>query len=153
ATINTSPDRASVATQMTSPSASNFGAKAWPSSTSSVEPRWAKGESSSDKESLAQKSKIVVGRAGVRPSTRPAWGRRIISGSRAGTMPARAGHDLRLRRWARCSRRGSAIRPAHHGDEADLIVGIVPEAAGKLRGNGGRSRLLHPAQRHAHVLG
>src|SRR5262245_25039532 len=42
--------------------------------------------------------------------------------------------------------------PAHHGDEADLIVGIVLKAASKLRGNGGRSRLLHPAQRHAHVL-
>src|SRR5215831_8228756 len=49
ATISTSPDRASVTTQVTSPSASNFGAKARPSSTSSADPRWAKGESWSDK--------------------------------------------------------------------------------------------------------
>src|SRR5262245_38850261 len=38
ATISTSPDCASVATQVTSPSASNFGVKARPSSTSLVEP-------------------------------------------------------------------------------------------------------------------
>src|SRR4051812_27559285 len=38
ATINNSPDCASVATQVTSPSASNFGVKARPSSTSLVEP-------------------------------------------------------------------------------------------------------------------
>src|SRR5262249_44459666 len=49
---------ASVATQTISPSASNFGAKARPSSTSSVEPRGAKGESSSDKKNLAQKPKL-----------------------------------------------------------------------------------------------
>src|SRR5262249_7785996 len=58
ATINRSPDRASVATQTISPSASNFGAKARPSSTSSVEPRGAKGESSSDKKNLAQNPKL-----------------------------------------------------------------------------------------------
>src|SRR5262245_65559865 len=38
ATMSTSPERASVATQVTRPSASNFGANARPSSTSSVEP-------------------------------------------------------------------------------------------------------------------
>jgi hypothetical protein len=54
---------------MTSPSASNFGANARPSSTSSAEPRCAKGKSSSDKKNLA---KIVVGRAGGRSSNRSA---------------------------------------------------------------------------------
>src|SRR3954466_6698713 len=47
ATISTSPEPTSVATQVTSPFASNFGANARPSSTSSVEPRDAKGESCS----------------------------------------------------------------------------------------------------------
>src|SRR5215831_15140884 len=70
ATINRSPDRASVATQTISPSASNFGAKARPSSTSSVEPRGAKDESSSDKKNLAQKSEKCA-RAGGRPKYRP----------------------------------------------------------------------------------
>src|SRR5262245_4064404 len=72
ATINTSPDRASVATQMTSPSASNFGANVRPSSTSAVEPRDAKGERSSDKKNLAQKSKSGIARAGGRSRYRPA---------------------------------------------------------------------------------
>src|SRR5262249_19135220 len=58
ATINTSPDRASVATQTTRPSASNFGANARPSSTSSIGPRRAKGERSSDKKNLVQKPKL-----------------------------------------------------------------------------------------------
>ena len=52
ATISTSPDCASVTTQVTSPSASNLGAKARPSSTSSVETRWAKGETWSGKTTL-----------------------------------------------------------------------------------------------------
>jgi hypothetical protein len=42
ATISTSPERASVATQTIRPSASNLGENARPSSTSSVEPRGAK---------------------------------------------------------------------------------------------------------------
>src|SRR5215813_3101164 len=42
ATISTSPDCTSVATQVTSPSASNFGVKARPSSTSLIEPGAAK---------------------------------------------------------------------------------------------------------------
>src|SRR5262249_34573019 len=58
ATINTSPDRASVATQTTRPSASNFGANARPSSISSIGPRGAKGERSSDKKNLAQNPKL-----------------------------------------------------------------------------------------------
>ena len=72
ATINTSPDRASVATQVTRPSASNFGANARPSSTSSAEPRGAKGERSSDKNNLAQKSKSGVARLGERSKYSPA---------------------------------------------------------------------------------
>jgi hypothetical protein len=42
ATISTSPDAASVATQVTSPSASNFGVSAAPSSSSAVVPGGAK---------------------------------------------------------------------------------------------------------------
>src|SRR4051794_36234206 len=44
ATIRTSPDVASVVTQVTSPSASNFGDSSAPSSTSWVEPRGGKDE-------------------------------------------------------------------------------------------------------------
>src|SRR3954469_22486777 len=47
ATMSTSPERVSVTTHVTNPFASNFGANARPSSTSSVEPRDAKGESCS----------------------------------------------------------------------------------------------------------
>src|SRR5438046_6303106 len=101
ATISTSPEPISVATQVTSPSASNFGANALPSSTSSVEPRCAKIDGPAT-ESLA---------------------------------------------------RAQALSRAHHGDEADLLVRIVAEAAGELRGDRRRTRLFHAAQRHAHVLG
>ena len=44
ATISTSPDLASVATAVISPSASNLGAKARPSSISAVEPRGSKSD-------------------------------------------------------------------------------------------------------------
>src|SRR6266849_3636044 len=109
ATISTSPERASVATQVMSPSASNFGANARPSSTSSVEPRWAN-----------------------------------VSG--------RSVDILSAKRMPRAIARGSAVGPAHHGDKADLVVRIVPEAAGELRGDGRGAGLLDPAHRHAHVL-
>src|SRR6516165_2560406 len=153
ATINTSPDRASVATQMTRPSASNFGAKARPSSTSSIEPRGAKDEVSSDKKNLAQKSESALARRATQISPAMAdAGSALYRALARGGWPACAGHHLRLRCQARSGRR-SAIGLAHHGDEADLVVGIVLKAAGELRGDGGRSRLLHAAQRHAHVLG
>src|SRR4029077_8120857 len=49
ATISTSPDAASVATQVTSPSASNFGVSAKPSSRSALVPGGAKGDVSDNK--------------------------------------------------------------------------------------------------------
>src|SRR5262245_55729329 len=104
ATISTSPDLASVATQVTSPSASNFGASAMPSSSSAVERAGAK-------------------ERGVSAKTKP-------------RDPP-----------------GSAIGSAHHGDETDLVVRIVAEAAGELRGDGRGARLLDPAHGHAHMLG
>src|SRR5262249_40869281 len=51
------------------------------------------------------------------------------------------------------SRGGSAIGPAHHGDETDLVVRVVREAAGKLGGDGRGAGLLDPAHRHAHMFG
>src|SRR5262245_16262087 len=53
ATISTSPDFASVATQVTSPSASNFGVNARPSSTSLVEPGAANADDSATSASRA----------------------------------------------------------------------------------------------------
>src|SRR5262245_21290277 len=124
ATISTSPELASVATQVTRPSASNLGAKPRPSSTCPVEPRAAKGASSSDKETSPAITTIVA-RAGGRSKI-------IIDRQSA----------LRL-----------ALGPAHHRDEADLVVRVVPEAAGELRGDGRGAGLLDAAHRHAHVLG
>src|SRR5712692_9837553 len=51
--------------------------------------------------------------------------------------------------------RGSALGPgpAHHRNKADLVVRVVPEAAGELRGDGRGAGLFDPAHRHAHVLG
>ena len=49
--------------------------------------------------------------------------------------------------------RGLALRPTQHGQETDLLVGIVAECAGEMRRRRHRAGLLHPAQRHAHVLG
>src|SRR5262245_57351218 len=103
ATIRISPELASVATQVTNPSPSNFGASARPSSTSAVEPRRAK----------------EAGWSAKKPRDPP----------------------------------GSAIGAAHHGDEPDLVVRIVAEAAGELGGDGRGARLLDPAHRHKHVLG
>src|SRR5262249_27939068 len=83
--------RASVATHTISPSASNFGAKARPSSTSSVEPRGAKGESSSDKKNLAQNPKL----SSAARADGPAIGRRaahyIRLFRRHHALPARGG--------------------------------------------------------------
>src|SRR6188768_1407957 len=115
ATISTAPDRASVATQVTSPSASNLGAKSAPSSTSSVEPRTAnEGELSG------------------------------TIGSLRGTTPRQRAAVNQLR---------SAIEPTHHGDEANLVVGVIAKTAGKLRRDGRRTRLLYAPDRHAHVFG
>src|SRR6478609_3564303 len=101
ATISTAPDRASVATQVTSPSASNLGAKAAPSSTSSVEPRTAN------------------------------------EGELSGTIGSLRGTTPRQRAAVNQSRQmRSAIEPTHHGDEANLVVGVIAETAGKLRRDG-----------------
>src|SRR5471032_1773062 len=104
ATISTSPDFTSVATAVISPSASNFGAKAKPSSTSAVEPRAANDD-------LSVKIRLAVN---------------------AGRL---------------------TLRPTQHGHETNLLVGILAERAGEMRGNRHRAGFRHPAQRHAHMLG
>ena len=58
ATISTSPDLASVATQVTSPSASNFGVKARPSSASWAEEALANGDGLSAKSAILRGSAI-----------------------------------------------------------------------------------------------
>src|SRR5207342_3544300 len=101
ATINTSPVFASVATQVTSPSASNFGANARPSSTDSVEPRGAKVDCSAKETSRDPPSGPILTFA-LRT--------RCKQGANVKSTPL-----------------GSAVSPAHHGDETHLLVRVLPE--------------------------
>src|SRR6185437_8687253 len=48
---------------------------------------------------------------------------------------------------------GLTLRPAQHRHKAHLLVRVVAECAGELCRHGQCARLLHPAQRHAHMLG
>src|SRR5262245_2713558 len=79
ATISTSPDCASVATQVTSPSASNLGVKARPSSTSLVEPGPAKADVSATSASRAKDRCSALGSALVHQVHEPNLLGRIVS--------------------------------------------------------------------------
>src|SRR5262245_66648617 len=78
-------------------------------------------------------------------------------------VPAYAGTTARYRcsahavtndtaKIVRPAAQDSAVDAAQQGDEANLVVWVVAEAAGEVRRDGRGSRLLHPAHRHAHVL-
>src|SRR5262245_58803930 len=115
ATISTSPDRASVATQVINPSASNFGVSAKPSSTSWVEPGAAK---------LAAcwcMLPPIKSRAGSPPLAGEGWG---------------GGDCLDTRASWRKRHAPASTLAAQQGHEADLLVRIVAERAEELRRDG-----------------
>src|SRR5919201_5162075 len=107
ATISTSPDCASVTTQVTSPSASNLGAKARPSSTSSVETRWTKGGTWSDKTTLKMFARRARGQSADRLND-------VVS-CRSRARGNQITH-LRGRAWLD-PKDHSTIAAAHHGDK------------------------------------
>src|SRR5262245_1535914 len=148
ATMSTSPERAAVATQVTRPSASNLGANARPSSTSSVEPGLGNVEDGSGN---AASLKVCRPRASGthRATERGLWnmGPRLRGDDSTGHVSAIA------KSATRPTAQTSAVDPAQQSDEANLVVRVVAEAAGEVRRDGRGARLLHPAHRHAHVLG
>src|SRR5262249_34369226 len=130
------------------PSASNLGANARPSSTSSVEPGGAKTKESSDTRTYPAECKIIH-----LPSRRRTGMRRL--GARSQTRCLPPSFETRAADAPQDEGRKCARSPpvAHHCDEGDLVVRVAPEAAGELRRDGRGAGLLDAAQRHAHVLG
>src|ERR1700761_4497590 len=133
ATISTSPLATSVATQVTSPEASNLGWNASPSSRSWV---WAE---------------LDTGMALVKPKR----GLSIAFSREADTAPREvnaskqepeAGSD------ATRTEKASALRPPHHGKETRLLGRIVAEHTGKAAGERRGAVLGDPAHRHAGML-
>ena len=74
---------------------------------------------------------------------------RAALGEIVGVSPAR----IPEKRVRHAGVKAISARPAHQRDEAHLLLRIVAEQAGELRGDGERAGLLHAAHRHAGVLG
>src|ERR1700684_765624 len=111
ATISTSPDAASVATQVTSPSASNFGVSAKPSSRSALVPGDAKGDLSDNESPLP-----ASGRGATHQRHEP----HLVFGAVAEGAKKPRGHGRDARLADAANRHAGVLGLDQHGDAVRL---------------------------------
>src|ERR1700683_3386621 len=126
ATISTSPDAASVATQVTSPSASNFGVSAKPSSSAALVPGGAKGDVSDNDAPTLPASTRSRGAAHQRHKPH------LIFGAVAERAEKPRGHGRDARLADAANRHAGVLGLDQHGDTVRLED--VLDGRGHLRG-------------------